>query len=250
MGRGLKRAATSAQLAAKRRAVHDEYQALAQTEAEQAHNQQIMEVVRQLTTNPDKLGAVMLALRTTADADAAEERKKMQFPKTYVYLYKVPKEWLVNHTLPAISERLTPALLNKLCKADRRVDLKLLNMATGSGDKAKIWSYYKASFDDLATKHHCDRMNSVLSRITWDSDHKISWHTCGLYTLIPETATTSENDAAVFTGVRCNALTGSAAEVFMGPGGATLVSVFHVLLLDALFRSSWAAQPNNAAARK
>lgn len=96
MGRGFKRATSSSQIAAKRRAVHDEYEALAQTEAEHAVNQQIMDVMRQLTARPDKIGAVLLALRGNSEADGAEERRKICFPKTYVYLYKVPKEWIVN----------------------------------------------------------------------------------------------------------------------------------------------------------
>lgn len=178
-GRGLKRLATQAQLAAKRRAVHDEYQALAQSEAEQAVNQQIMEIVRQLTASPDRIGAVMMALRNSSDADAAEERKKQFFPKTYIYLYKVPKEWIVNHTLPSLCQRLTPQVVNHLWKADRRIDLKLLSMATGSTEKAKISSYNKDMFDDIATKHHNSIMNRVLDRVSWDADHKVDWQSCG-----------------------------------------------------------------------
>lgn len=121
--------------------------------------------------------------------------------------------------MPRLCERLTPLLLNKLCKADRRIDLKLLTMATGSTDKAKIWSYNKEVFDELAAKQHRDRMNRILDRISWDDSHNILWQTCGVYTLLPETAAGQQNNENIFTGVRCNALTGAGAEVIPGVWG-------------------------------
>lgn len=213
-----KRTQSAQHISSKKKKMAAEWETVAQSETDTAFNNEVMEVMRGLVANPSKLGAVKVALYGV-DTSEEDERRKRYFPSTYVYLWKVPKDHLLNSTLPKISSRLSTDNLLKLCKVDRTADKKLLYFACASHSKQKIWAHEKNAFDEYAVRRS-NMARSLVDSIMWDPAFNIDWHNAGFYVLEPPLPANVPPNEHVYTSVRCRALVGDGATVLGGIRGA------------------------------
>lgn len=206
-----KRAMAQSQMARKKKKLASEMMQLAEQEENNVINADLAEILQHLLANPSQIKKAKLAI-IGGLCDDTPCSKEDHFNPTYTYLPKIPKTHLVNVTLPKLSAKLEPDMVQKMCKLDRRVDLKLLYFATGTDPSQKLMSHHKATLDELFVKR-AKEFNNTLDHLKWGSDGKIKWHLHGLYRLLPEMQEGSNPASHKYTKVKCLALAPDDAEV-------------------------------------
>jgi hypothetical protein len=206
---GKKRAAPTRDVLTKKQKSIDDLDWIAQGEVDTSQNAEIMSIMRELVSNPGKIGRVKVACFGAGDDFiSASERKKLFFHNTYIYLTKVPKEWLREVLFPLLSPALTAKVAVSIRKVDKESDYKILFMALGSHGQQKLMSHHKETFKTLALERHL-AMNKLLLSLKWSSDFAIDWNLSGIYILSPEMPSDCETAKEhSFTHIVCRALAG------------------------------------------
>ena len=208
---GRKRKTAAADMATKKQALGDSFAAIAAEDEEKEELGDIMGLVKSLLAKPEKIKAALVAATGTAHQ---QQQVQQTFPSTYIYISRIPKEWLTKSTLPKMCQRLTPEVLASLCKQERRVDQKLLVMGGGHSLQTKIWSHHKGVFDDKVVAYHTGAMNSILDTVEWDDDtFSINWQLSGLFIFMPPKPANVLAKDHIYTHIRCKVLPESCWEV-------------------------------------
>lgn len=196
-------------LANKRQKVGLNMQQIQQAEQQGALTADILAIITELTTNPHKIANAKTAILS----DMFEEQlvDETHFVSTYIYVPKIPKDWLLNHTLPATSAKLYFTNLKMLAKVDRRVDQKLLCFGAGIVNTQKIVNHNKLLRDQAMTKR-THELNNPLGKLGWDG--QISWATSGVYRLMPPWIDSADHEQKdhTYTHVECTYLLGDGAQ--------------------------------------
>ena len=199
-------------LANKRQKLGLNMQQIQQAEQQGALTADILAIITELTTNPHKIANAKTAILS----DMFEEQlvDETHFVSTYIYVPKIPKDWLVNHTLPAMSAKLNLTNLKMLAKVDRRVDQKLLFFGAGIGNAQKPVNHNKLLSDQAMTKR-THQLNNPLGKLEWDNaTGQISWATGGVYRPMPPWTDSADHEQKdhTYTHVECIYLLGDEAK--------------------------------------
>lgn len=160
-------------------------------------NSELMSIMRGPDENPDRLGAVNIALNDKTGCTDDEKNKRFSIPPMSI-CGKVAKDHLCASTIPNICHVLSSTAMAKLCKIETGAGNKIMYLVTAPHPKQKIWAADKNQFDDIAMNRHSD-LGCIAEHLEWVDKYNILWQACGMCTLEPP------------LGVHCEVLPGSVA---------------------------------------
>jgi hypothetical protein len=207
-----RRAPSMRALVGKRQKVTHQIQQIHQAEKQGALMTDMLAIITELTTHPHKIANAKIAIMSDMFDDAKETTQE-KFVHTYIYLPKVPKEWLIANTIPAMSNsKLTEPILKQLCKADRRVDQKILYYATATTPAQKIVNHTRTKFDEAMVARTM-RLGNPLDSLAWEPESMVvDWSRTGVFKLVPPWDGSADKKDWVHTHIECVYLQGDAAK--------------------------------------
>jgi hypothetical protein len=199
----------------KRQKVGLNMQQIQKAEQQGAMTADILAIITELTARPHKIANAKIAILSDMFEESPVD--DTQFVATYIYVPKIPKEWLVHHTLPAMHARMDHETLKLLAKSDRRVDQKLLFFGAGISPNQKIVNHTKQLFDQAMVKR-THELNDPLAKLEWDNETgQVSWAKSGVYQLRPQWVDDADKEQKdhTYTHVECIYLKGAEAKALL-----------------------------------
>jgi hypothetical protein len=126
-----------------------------------------------------------------------------EFPKTYIYIAKSPKQF--NIQLVQQLGAWDQATIDGFCKADRRIDLKLIQVGLGVSLGQKIMHHNKDEFIKIAVARH-QEIGKPLQNAEVNGDGSMNWETFGAYVLQPVYDGKGSRADHKYTAIVCNLL--------------------------------------------
>lgn len=111
-------------------------------------------------------------------------RDTTMFPKAYIYVSKVPKEFKLTRVLPAMVGNVNVQALVAATKVDKRADLKLCNLGAGMEPEQVIMHHDKLQYIDIMVARH-GAMGRPFARVNFNPDSTINWGKSGFFELLP-----------------------------------------------------------------
>lgn len=202
----MKRGSVSQQaLALKKQRLADDVVMMEQLEEREKEDDALGELMELVIGDPKLIRA---AIKHVKCLKAGKPSSGDDFPSTYIYVWKVPKEWTISMLNELRSDFWSDDVISKMSSQDRRFDQKLLYFCAGIDSRQKIMHHNKAKFLELIKTRH-DDLHRPLDCIKVD-EAGINWQACGYFELLPPFKQDGKKtqEKHIYKHVRCKALPG------------------------------------------